>query len=119
MPRGEHPNSRANLIVNSERTPKQREDQARKAGQKSGEVRAQNASLSADLKGRCTPDRLAKINERILSMAEKGNLKAYEIVRDTIGEKPTDKHAVAITDDESARYIDDYFAEKYDRPTGE
>lgn len=90
-----------------------------KAGEKSGEVRRAQASLSADLKGRCTPDRLAKINERILSMAEKGNLKAYEIVRDTIGEKPTDKHAVAITDDESARYIDDYFATKYDRPTGE
>lgn len=90
-----------------------------KAQEKSVEARAINTSLSADLKGRCTPDRLAKINERILSMAEKGNLKAYELVRDTIGEKPTDKHAVAITDDESARYIDEYFAEKYDRPTGE
>lgn len=107
MPRGEHPNSRANLIVNSERTPKQREDQARKAGQKSGEVRAQNASLSADLKGRCTPDRLAKINERILSMAEKGNLKAYELVRDTIGEKPVNRQ-INENIDRSAEELNEY-----------
>lgn len=115
MPSGEHPNSKANL----EKGVRFSEENARKMAEKSHEARAINTSLSADLKGRCTPDRLAKINERILSMAEKGNLKAYELVRDTIGEKPTDKHAVAITDDESARYIDDYFATKYDRPTGE
>lgn len=61
--------------------------------------------------------------EKMLAMAdaeiENGNTKMWELIRDTIGEKPTDKHAVAITDDESARYIDEYFAEKYDRPTGE
>ena len=93
MPRGEHPNSRANLIVNSERTPKQRSKQAQKAGIASAEARAVYKTLTEDLKERCTPERLAKMNERIISMAEHGNLRAYEIVRDGLGENP--KNGVA------------------------
>ena len=88
MPRGEHPNSRANLIVNSERTPKQRKEQAKKAGRASGEVRAVYKSLNEDLKERCTPERFAKMNDRIITMAEHGNLRAYELVRDGLGENP-------------------------------
>lgn len=88
MPRGENPNSRKNLIVNSERTPKQRRKQASKAGKASGETRAATASLTADLRERCTPERIQKINDRILSMAEHGNLRAYELIRDGLGEKP-------------------------------
>ena len=49
---------------------------------------------------------------------EAGNVKMWELVRDTIGEKPTDKVDLTI-DDESAREIDEYFASKYNRPTGE
>ena len=60
--------------------------------------------------------------ELMLTMAqeeiEAGNVKMWELVRDTIGEKPTDKVDLTI-DDESAREIDEYFAEKYNRPTGE
>lgn len=93
MPRGEHPNSRANLIVNSERTPKQRKKQAQKAGKASGEARAIYKTLAEDLKERCTPERLAKMNERIILMAERGNLRAYELVRDGLGENP--KNGVA------------------------
>ena len=78
-----------------------------KAQEKSVEARAINTSLSADLKGRCTPDRLAKINERILSMAEKGNLKAYELVRDTIGEKPVNRQ-INENIDRSAEELNEY-----------
>ena len=60
--------------------------------------------------------------ELMLTMAqeeiEAGNVKMWELVRDTIGEKPTDKVDLTI-DDESAREIDEYFASKYNRPAGE
>lgn len=88
MPRGDNPNSRKNLIVNSERTPKQRREQASAAGKASGEARAIYKSLNEDLKERCTPERIKKMNDRIISMAEHGNLKAYELIRDGLGEKP-------------------------------
>lgn len=88
MPRGEHPNSRANLVVNSERTPKQREKQARKAGKASGEARATYKSLKEDMKERCTAERVAKMNDRVLMMAEHGNLRAFEIVQRILGEDP-------------------------------
>lgn len=39
-------------------------------------------------------------------------------IRDTIGEKPSDKVELSI-DDESAREIDEYFAERYNTPVGE
>jgi len=48
-------------------------------------------SLTEDLKERLTPERVAKMNERILVMAEHGNIAAWEKIRDTIGEKPSDK----------------------------
>lgn len=38
-------------------------------------------------------------------------------IRDTIGEKPTEHIAHAV-EDESARYIDEYFARKDNQPTG-
>lgn len=92
MPRGEHPNSRANLIVNSERTPKQRKKQAQRAGIASGEVRAfkSNKTLTETLKELCTDDRKEKMVSRIITMAEYGNLRAFEIIRDMLGENPRD-----------------------------
>lgn len=41
--------------------------------------------------------------------------KAFELLRDTIGQKPSDKIDLSI-EDESAREIDEYFAERYNRP---
>ena len=76
MPRGDNPKSKANLIVNSERTPKQRKEQASKAGKASGEARALYASINSDLRECCTPERVRKMNERLISMAEHGNLRA-------------------------------------------
>ena len=101
MPRGDNPNSRKNLIKNSERTPKERQKQASKAGKASGEARAIYKSLNEDLKEQCTPERIAKINNRIISMAEHGNLKAYELIRDGLGEKP--KNEVRLETPESKK----------------
>ena len=85
MPRGEHPNSRANLRHLST-------EEAREIGKKgakaSAEARAAYKSLNADLREQCTPEMLAKINKKLLGLAASGNLKAYELVRDGLGEKP-------------------------------
>ena len=89
MPRGEHPNSRANLKPFEKGLPEkyQREIQ-RKGTEKAGEVR----SLNANLREKCTPEVMDALNDRILLMAKHGNLRAYELVRDGLGEKPTEKH---------------------------
>ena len=44
--------------------------------------------------------------------------KAFEILRDTVGQKPSEKVDLSI-EDESARAIDEYFAERYNTPVGE
>lgn len=103
MPRGENPKSKANLIVNSERTPKQRREQASKAGKASGEARAIYASLNDDLRECCTPERVRKMNERIISMAEHGNLRAYELIRDGLGEKPQSRVQISSQQEDMAK----------------
>lgn len=95
-------------------TAEERTRNAREAGKASGKARNLQARLKewAEKGG----------YELMLTMAqeeiEAGNVKMWELVRDTIGEKPTDKVDLTI-DDESAREIDEYFASKYNRPTGE
>ena len=106
MPSGDNPNSRKALEENRHKGQFCGET-AVEMQKRSAEKQRQNGSLSADLKGRCTPDRLAKINERILSMAEKGNLKAYELVRDTIGEKPVNRQ-INENIDRSAEELNEY-----------
>lgn len=114
MGRGDHPNSRGNL---NKGTPFSAET-ARKAAEKSAEVRRANGMLSADLKRQLDDETIDKINAKLIAMAKAGNLKAYELLRDGIGEKPNDKIDLNI-EDESARAIDDYFTEKYNRSSGE
>lgn len=103
MPRGDNPNSRKNLIVNSERTPEQRRELATKAGIASGEARAIYKSLNEDLKECCTPERIRKMNERIMALAEQGNLRAYELIRDGLGEKPKNEMDVSFLSDEQSK----------------
>lgn len=118
MARGDNPNSRANLIKNSDRTPKERQEQARKAGKASGEARAVYKSLNADLREQCDEETLRAINDRLLQMAKHGNLRAYELVRDGLGEKPTEKHEVTINDD-SMREMDEFFQRADKEPAEE
>lgn len=62
-----------------------------KAAKKANESRAENLLLCGDLKERLTPERIAKMNERLITMAEHGNIAAWEKIRDSIGEKPANK----------------------------
>ena len=81
MARGEHPNSRKNLIVNSERTPKEREEQARKAGKASGEARSAYASyFDIARENVSNEERLAHIEKLKELFLEKGDIKALELL---------------------------------------
>lgn len=108
MARGEHPNSRANLKPFGELTEKEQRKISQAGGKASGEARAIYKSLNADLREQCDEETLRAINDRLLQMAKHGNLRAYELVRDGLGEKPTEKHEVTVTDD-SMREMDEFF----------
>lgn len=59
--------------------------------------------------------------EKMLAMAEEeianGNVKMWELIRDTIGEKPSEKIDLSI-EDESAREVDEYFARRNNSTSG-
>lgn len=83
--------------MNSERTPKQRKTQAVKAGKASGEAREIKKSFREQLREQLTIEDIRIINSRLIAMAKHGNLKAYELIRDMLGEKPADKLEVSGT----------------------
>ena len=101
MPRGEHPNSRANL----KRGKPFNADTARKAGEKSVQAKTIYKSLNEDLKERMTADRVAELNEKLYLMAKHGNLHAYELIRDGLGEKPNEKSSVEMTVAEGSQIV--------------
>lgn len=99
MPRGDNPNSRANLALSKGFKDT---DLARRAKQKSDEAKLRKrsfrekfeAALAAD-SGKLDEDGNRKtvkdeIADQIVNRAMKGNTRAFELIRDTIGEKPVD-----------------------------
>lgn len=101
-----------NLMQNRETTPQERRENARKAGKASGKARRKRKQLKelfiSMLSTQLPQDELKeKINNMGLSDEEKnyntllgmttlnealkGNMRAVELIRDTIGEKPKDK----------------------------
>ena len=81
-----------NLISNNERTPSERRENARKAGKASGEARRKRKTLREELLALLeTKQYQEKISLAMLEKASKGDTKAFEVIRDTIGEKPSDK----------------------------
>lgn len=81
-----------NLIQNKATTPSERRENARKAGVASGEARRARKTLKETLlmmleEGNTQND----ITLALLQKALNGDTKAYEVIRDTVGEKPTDK----------------------------
>ena len=81
-----------NLIPNSQRTPSELREMTRKAGIASGEARRARKTLKETLlmmleEGNTQND----ITLALLQKALNGDTKAYEVIRDTVGEKPTDK----------------------------
>ena len=90
-----------------ERGEEQRE-KARKAGKRSGEVRKARKTLreellqllSIDIKGKDgkTKSTQEAMSSALIRQAMMGNTRAFEIVRDTIGEKPVDNISISTMD---------------------
>lgn len=86
-----------NLIKPSDLTPTERRENASKAGKASGEARRKRKTLREELLALLSDGdiqermSLALINEAIEGNNAGSVTKAFETIRDTIGEKPIDK----------------------------
>ena len=80
-----------NLIPNSERTPEERKELARKAGIASGKSRRVAKMFKEAIDDNMTDSDINAITKKMISLAKKGNIKAYEVLRDTRGEKPVEQ----------------------------
>lgn len=97
-----------NLIPQNRRAKSEQREIARKGGQASGEKRRERKALKDDLlylleqnivdkQGREHATQRA-IAAALIQQALRGNVRAFEIIRDTIGEKPTETVAIAAPD---------------------
>ena len=88
----------------------------RKGGLKSGEVRRARKTLREELENLLVQDITAKdgrrmqtqtaISASMIKQALAGSTKAYEIIRDTIGEKPIDKVMISEVDPETISEVE-------------
>ncbi len=95
----------SNLIPQSERTKEEQRRIARQGGIASGKARAEKRDLRkalellleqtyTDKKG-VTRTGAQAITEKLFSEVMKGNVRAFEVLRDTVGQKPVEKVMVA------------------------
>ena len=99
-----HPNSLKALEENRAKTQFCGESAVR-AAKKKHENEAFFKSINADLRERCTPEIIASINERIIALAMRGNLKAYEMIRNGLGEDPAKKLEFAGRDGKPLKFV--------------
>lgn len=92
-----------NLKPNSERTPKERNELAKKAGIQSGKKRRERKELKELLEmalllpnDKTGEENQLAITSALIKQAIKGNVLAYTTIRDTLGEKPIDKQEVLL-----------------------
>lgn len=88
-----------NLIPMSERTKDEVRKIARKGGINSGKARRARKTFKEELillleQG----DTQEKISLAMIKNALRGDNKAFEVIRDTVGEKPTDKQEVKVVE---------------------
>jgi hypothetical protein len=81
-----------NLIPMSERSKEEVREIARRGGIKSGETRRRKKTFKQELTWLLEEgDTQKNITLALIKEALEGNTKAFEVIRDTVGEKPIDK----------------------------
>lgn len=93
-----------NLIDNRELTPQERKERASKAGKASVEAKRKKKelrqlleiALSQPLKDNPDEDNYMGITVALMNKALNGDVKAYETIRDTIGQKPVEQQMVQL-----------------------
>lgn len=91
-----------NLKPNTERTPKERSELARKAGKASGKARRQKKefrelleiALSQPNVDNPEVDNWTVATAALLQKAMGGDVRAWEVMRDTLGQKPVEETRV-------------------------
>lgn len=77
------------------RTKSEAREKGKKGGIKSGEKRRERKALKEELLLLLsTGDTQKKLSVALIDKAMCGDVKAFEVIRDTIGEKPTDKQEI-------------------------
>lgn len=72
-------------------------ERGKKGGVKSGEARREKKLLKESLSVLLeTEEGQEKICTALFKQAQRGNIKAFEVIRDTIGQKPVDKSEVIL-----------------------
>lgn len=81
-----------NLIPSNKRTLEERREIAKRAGKASGESRRRKKTLREELLAILSDgDTQNKVSLALVQQALLGNVKAFETLRDTIGQKPVEK----------------------------
>ena len=81
-----------NLKNLKDRTPKERKEIAKKGAEATNKLKAQRKTLREELLALLAKgDTQERLSLSVIQKALTGDTKAFEVIRDTIGEKPTDK----------------------------
>jgi hypothetical protein len=95
MPRG----NPQNLIPTTKRSKEEARRISSNGGKKSGEVRRKRKALREELLALLSAGNTQKnISLALIDQALNGNVKAFETIRDTIGEKPVEKVVMSEVD---------------------
>lgn len=88
-----------NLIPMSQRSPSEVRTMAANGGRKSGESRRARKTLKEELLLLLSEgDTQKSVSVALLKKAMDGDVRAFEVLRDSIGEKPTEKIMIADVD---------------------
>lgn len=97
-----------NLVPNEKRTPEERRRNATKAGKASGEARRRKRDIRLALEALLEKEYTDKMGNKLsgaevislkqMEKALKGDTKAFEVIRDSAGQKPVEKVMVAEVD---------------------
>lgn len=92
MPRGDNPNSRANLRPLEKGLPKKSQREIQKKGSIAGNKEKSRLKTFKELDDEfTTDDERKKMMDMLKKRALQGNLKAFELYRDSMGMKPVEK----------------------------
>jgi len=120
MPRGMHPNSRKALEENRHKgsfTAGNAVEMSEKSAEKKRQMKSFREQFAAELAaeivrrdefGNITDKTTVKdaITKQIVQKALRGNTRAFELIRDTIGEKPADNIIVTEIDPDVAKEVE-------------
>ena len=90
----------------NKRTPSERRAISRKGAERTNQIRREKKTLRQELEILLTMEKDGRSMQELMSLsminqAIKGNTKAYEVVRDTIGQKPVEQMAVDVNKNKS------------------